>query len=396
MRIAGIIAEYNPLHWGHLRQLEQIRALLGEDTAIVCAMGGNFTQRGDFAVVRKQARAQAAICSGADLVLELPLPWATASAEGFAAGGVQLLAATGLVTDLVFGSECGDTAPLCRVAEGLLHPDFPALLKKELSHGVSFAAARQRAMTRLVGDDAELLRQPNDILGIEYCKAIARYKLSLRPLALKRTGAAHDGEETDGIASASAIRKRLLGGETASLPPAMAALYAAEEKAGRAPVSLQTCERAVLARLRLLDEADFAAVDDGGEGLYHRFYAAARTATSIGGLLETVKTKRYATARLRRMLLWVYLGISPTDRPDAPPYLRVLAANGRGRELLATLRKTAKRPVLVKPADVRKLSPEARALFAKEARATDLYTLAFPSLEAAEGGAEWKTSPVML
>ncbi len=145
MRAAGIIVEYNPLHSGHLRLLEAGRAALGPDTAIVCVMSGNFVQRGDFALLRKHARARAAVESGADLVLELPLPWAVSSAERFADGGVQALAATGLVDHLLFGSECGDAAALERVAAALLTLDFRERLRRELSGAVSFAAARQRA-----------------------------------------------------------------------------------------------------------------------------------------------------------------------------------------------------------------------------------------------------------
>ena len=150
MGAAGIIVEYNPLHSGHLRLLEAGRAALGPDTAMVCVMSGNFVQRGDFALLRKHARARAAVESGADLVLELPLPWAVSSAEGFAAGGVQALAATGVVEHLLFGSECGDVSALERVAAALLAPSFRDRLREVLPGAVSFAAARQRALTGLL------------------------------------------------------------------------------------------------------------------------------------------------------------------------------------------------------------------------------------------------------
>ena len=144
LRVTGIITEYNPLHTGHVHLLEEVRRLLGEDTAVVCAMSGDFVQRGDLAVLRRQSRAAAAVRSGADLVLELPLPWATASAGGFATGAVKTLRATGLVTHLVFGSEGGDAAPLVRLAEALGSAEFGQALRRELTRGDSFAAARQR------------------------------------------------------------------------------------------------------------------------------------------------------------------------------------------------------------------------------------------------------------
>ncbi|MEG1594681.1 MAG: nucleotidyltransferase family protein, partial [Oscillibacter sp.] len=193
MQIAGIIAEYNPLHGGHVRLMEQLRAQLGQETAILCVMSGNFVQRGDFALLRKHVRAEAAVKSGADLVLELPLPWAVSSAERFADGGVQTLIETGLVTHLAFGSECGDAAALRRLAAGLLGESFPALLRRELDRGVSFAAARQAAVAQLPQSaDAKLLETPNNILGVEYCKSLLRRGSSIQPLALPREGAAHD------------------------------------------------------------------------------------------------------------------------------------------------------------------------------------------------------------
>ena len=143
LRVTGIITEYNPLHTGHVHLLEEVRRLLGEDTAVVCAMSGDFVQRGDLAVLRRQSRAAAAVRSGADLVLELPLPWAAAPAERFADGGVQVLLGTGVADTLAFGSECGDGAALRRLAAVLLSAEFPALLKEELARGDSFAAARR-------------------------------------------------------------------------------------------------------------------------------------------------------------------------------------------------------------------------------------------------------------
>ena len=401
MPVAGIITEYNPLHCGHLLQMTRTRELLGGDTAIVCAMSGNFVQRGDFALVRKHARAEAAVRSGADLVLELPLPWAVSSAEGFSDGGVQVLAAAGLVTHLSFGSECGDAAVLCEAAAVLDSPAYREELRRRLDTGASYAACRQAAAEALLGKEkAALLAQPNNNLGVEYCRALARQGSDIVPVTVLRQGAAHDGAVVDGIASASAVRTLVRQGQSgqalALMAPAMAEVYCREEAAGRAPVLAETCERAVLARLRSMTEAEFAALDEGGEGLANRFRAAAQSAATLADLLAAVKTKRYAYARLRRMALWAYLGITPGDRPERVPYLRVLAANERGRALLGQMRKTASLPVITKPAEVRRMSPEVQRVFALEARATDLYTLAYPELTAAAAGSEWTESPVIL
>ena len=392
MQIAGIISEYNPLHSGHIRLMERVREQLGRDTAILCVMSGNFVQRGDFALLRKHARAEAAVGGGADLVLELPLPWAVSSAETFADGGVQTLIETGLATHLAFGSECGDADALLRLAGGLDSPAFSPLLRRELAKGISFAAARQSAAGKLLcEEDARLLETPNNILGVEYCKSLLRHGSGIQPLTISREGAGHDGALTAGaLPSASALRTLLREGRREAalglLPPVMAELYRWEESAGRAPVFGDACERAMLARLRSMTEADFAALDAGQEGLCNRLCAASHTAATLAELLQTAKTKRYAHARLRRMVLWAYLGLTPADLPKRLPYLRVLAANETGRALLSRIKKTAAIPLLTKPADVRALSPEARRLFEAEVRATNLYTLAYPNLSAAIGG----------
>ena len=180
------------------------------------------------------------------------------------------------------------------------------------------------------------------------------------------------------------------------MPPAVRRVYEAEEAAGRAPVFRENAERAMLARLRSMTEADFARLDEGREGLYRRLYETSRSACSIEALLDETKTRRYARTRLSRMVLWAYLGLEPAAFPRQVPYLRVLAANGRGRELLGRMRKCAGLPILTKPADVRELPPAAGELFRQEVRATDLYTLAYPDLFAAAGGTEWREGPVIL
>lgn len=402
METAGIIIEYDPMHTGHLYQLAELRRRLGEDTAVIGVMSGDFVQRGEFAAAGRFARAGAAVRSGVDLVLELPLPWATGSAERFAEGGVAVLTGTGLVDTLVFGSECGDGAALERLAAALLSENFPAALRAELAAGDSFPAARQRAAARLLTEaEADLLSQPNNILGVEYCKALLRRASSIRPVTIQRKGGGyHDEAVTEDLPSATLIRALLRNGRReealARMAPAMAEAYREEERRGRAPVWRETCERAILARLRTMDEADFAALDQGREGLYRRMYQASREAASLDGVLEAAKTKRYPLARLRRMALWAYLGLTPADVPETVPYLRVLAANGTGRALLGRMRTTARLPVVTKPADVRTLGPEAERLFELEARAADLYALAYPDLSAAVGGALWRTGPILI
>ena len=399
MAAAGIIAEYNPLHLGHCCQLRRLRALLGEETPVICAMSGNFVQRGGFALLPKHARAEAAVRSGADLVLEIPLSWACAPAERFAQGGIEVLLGTGLVTDLVFGSESADAGAIRSAAEALLGPDFPEALRRELAGPHSFAAARQRALAGLIGEEgAEVLSRPNDILAVEYAKALLREGSEVHLVPILRQGAGHDQDGGD-YPSAGSIRRMIQEGRRAealaAMAPAMREIYEAEEARGRAPVFAAGAERAILAQLRRMGEADFLALDAGGEGLGNRLAAAAREAASLEELLDRAKTKRYAYSRLRRLALWAYLGLRPETLPARVPYLRPLAMNQRGRALLAEARRRAALPILTKPADVRRLSPEAQAVFRREVLATDLYTLAFPG-DPAPGGAEWREGPRVL
>ncbi|MDY4965294.1 MAG: nucleotidyltransferase family protein [Dysosmobacter sp.] len=399
MAAAGIIAEYNPLHLGHCCQLRRLRALLGEETPVICAMSGNFVQRGDFALLGKHARAEAAVRSGADLVLEIPLSWACAPAERFAQGGVEVLLGTGLVTDLVFGSESADAGAIRSATEALLGPDFPEALRRELAGPHSFAAARQRALAGLIGEEgAEVLSRPNDILAVEYAKALSREGSEVHLVPILRQGAGHDQDGGE-YPSAGSIRRMIQEGRRAealaAMAPAMRELYEAEEARGRAPVFAAGAERAILAQLRRMGEADFLALDAGGEGLGNRLAAAAREAASLEEVLDRAKTKRYAYSRLRRLALWAYLGLRPETLPARVPYLRPLAMNQRGRALLAEARRRAALPILTKPADVRRLSPEAQAVFRREVLATDLYTLAFPG-DPAPGGAEWREGPRVL
>lgn len=399
MAAAGIIAEYNPLHLGHCCQLRRLRALLGEETPVICAMSGNFVQRGDFALLPKHARAEAAVRSGADLVLEIPLSWACAPAERFAQGGIEVLLGTGLVTDLVFGSESADAGAIRSAAEALLGPDFPEALRRELAGPHSFAAARQRALAGLIGEEgAEVLSRPNDILAVEYAKALLREGSEVHLVPILRQGAGHDQDGGD-YPSAGSIRRMIQEGRRAealaAMAPAMREIYEAEKARGRAPVFAAGAERAILAQLRRMGEADFLALDAGGEGLGNRLAAAAREAASLEELLDRAKTKRYAYSRLRRLALWAYLGLRPETLPARVPYLRPLAMNQRGRALLAEARRRAALPILTKPADVRRLTPEAQAVFRREVLATDLYTLAFPG-DPAPGGAEWREGPRVL
>ncbi len=396
MTITGIICEYNPFHNGHALQLAEAREKSGGDTAIVCVMGGNFVQRGEPAVVSKHVRAEMAVLCGADLVLELPAPWALASAERFAAGGVAILDAIG-ADRLSFGVECPDEKRLSALAGILLSPECGTLIKAELAAGVSFAVARERAVSKLAGGDALLLREPNNILAVEYLKAMARRGSAMRPIPVERAFAAHDGGESGGFAGASRIRElAAAGGEYGQfMPDAAYTLLRRELDAGRTPEPGRIDAMAMY-RLRTMTAGDFQALPDAGEGLWLRFMRCAGSEPTLKAVLDAVKTKRYAYARLRRMAMAALLGMTADMPRGEPPYIRVLAVGGRGREALRLIKRRCALPIITKPAAAKLLPEEAGRIFELEARAGDIYTLMFKNPGWRRGGAEWTTSPVVL
>ena len=383
METAGIVAEYNPFHRGHAWHIAETRRRLGGDAPVVCVMSGHWVQRGECALADKWLRAALALDRGADLVVELPTPWAMASAEPFARGAVSLLAATGVVDVLSFGSETGELAPLEAAAAALDAPEYPEKLRAALGRGLSFPAARQEAA------GAACLSAPNNNLGVEYLRSIRALGSTIRPLTVPRQGAGHDGPAAGGYASASELRRLLRAGRGEEAAPYLTAPWSGEL------ADMQHIERAVLARLRTMGEGDWAALPDGGgaEGLPSRLAKAAREAVSLEDFYTRAKTRRYPHARLRRLALAAFLDLRAAERPAAPPYVRVLGLGGRGRALLRRMKDTCPLPVIVKPAQARELDGPARTLFESEARYTDLYGLCFPAPRPC--GAEWIHSPVV-
>lgn len=398
MNVAGIIAEYNPFHNGHLLHIEQTKNALGGDTAVVCCMTGDFVQRGEAAIFSKYARAEAAARGGADLVFELPLPWSISSAEGFARGAVGLLGSLGIVSHLSFGSECGELKPLESLAFALLDPNTDADIKQELTEGVSYAVARQRALAKSVGELSTILDTPNNILGVEYIKALFNLRLDMQLLTIPRYGAAHDGEGEGKYRSASELRALIgAGGDvTEFMPEAAAAVFAREHDRGRGPVLMPELEPMLLSRLRMLGEEAYHILPDASEGLGNRLYTAAHEEATWDAVLAAAKTKRYALARIRRMSMSAVLGIQTGMADGIPPYARLLAATEKGRGLLREASNKTRVPIVTKPATVKELSREALAVYNLGALAHDLYVLGYVANGERRGGADWKTGPALV
>lgn len=328
MQICGIICEYNPLHLGHQKQLDFARGQIGSDGAIVCLMSGNFVQRGYPAVFDKMVRAQAAVECGADLVLELPITYALSSAEGFAAGGVDILSR--LCDSICFGAETADEQALMSTAQALLSSDFPPALRRYLDQGLSFPAARQAALTQM-GLDGTLLQTPNNILAVEYCKAILAQNASITPLPIVRRGSYHDTEVNKNDPSATALRLRIEKGDNwLSFVPEKARSVVASAPQYR----LQNGEKAMLYRLRTMTDDEFEALPYGSEGLWRKFMHACRKEATLEDILTATKSKRYTRSRLDRMAMCAFLGITAGQIAEKAPYTRVLAFTDKGRQVL--------------------------------------------------------------
>jgi len=391
MKICGIVCEYNPFHHGHAWQISEVRRILGEDTVIVCAMSGDFVQRGEAAVYPKEVRARAALRGGADLILELPLPWSISTAERFATAGVEMFNAMGCVTHLAFGSECAELSKLRMTAQTLLSPETERLLREKMKSGASYASARQEAVREQLGEAADVLSQPNDILCVEYLKAMETSGSAMEPLAIQRRGAAHDSTAADDCPSASYLRKMIWAGENTEplLPPEVRE----EFRQSHGPVDRERMELALLSRLRFLPKTAFREIPETGEELSGRLYHASRSCTSLSELEDAAVTKRFTRARIRRSCLYAALGIHQEDLNGLPPYLRILAANRRGLEVLHDVGNNSAIPFLTKPASVKAMEERAQRVFQIGAAASDLYRLCMPKAEDRTGDHDWRLSP---
>lgn len=336
----GVICELNPFHKGHRYLFDNARD--NESDGLICVMSGNYTQRGDLAVYDKYTRARTAIENGADLVIELPTLSSTQSAQGFAKAGVKLLESTGVCDKIVFGAECDDVQKLINISKEIIEKDEQ--IKAELEKGVSYPVARSRVIR------TPILNTPNNILAIEYLTYT-----SLEAKAIKRIGKGHDTDDTE--YSASEIRKGLSADKIACY---------------------KNCEKAILYKLRTMMAEDFLKIEDVSEGLENRIVEAVRQASSLEQIYDSIKTKRYTHARIRRIILRAYLGITK-DIPKEPMYLHILAFNDKGREILAQMKKTAKLPIITKYGNIE--SQAVKELFDLECKFTDIYNLAYKDIK---------------
>jgi predicted nucleotidyltransferase len=394
MRSVGLITEYNPFHNGHLHHLQESKRLAAAPVA-VAVMSGHFLQRGEPALLDKWTRTRMALAAGVDVVVELPFPWACNSAPQFAAGAVAALAALGGITTLCFGSECGELEPLRRCADFLDHhrERISRETRRLLREGVNYPAAREQVVRGLADDrfDPDLLATPNNILGIEYLKALQRGDSAILPLTLPRIGAGyHDDTATGAIASATGIRRMLTAGEGVAdyLPDACASLLADAEVGGEL-CNPEHLHRLLVAAI-LRDAEHLPDIYQVDNGLEKRLLKAAQTCRTYEELVAAVKSRQLTRTRIQRISTYVLLGVRRDVMQQAllagPRYLHLLGCSELGQTYLAASRKLRLLPLIQNFSRVRAALKryygepsatcgEALAQLQLEERATQLYTL---------------------
>lgn len=358
MRIVGIVCEYNPFHSGHKYHIEKSKKI-AECDAAVCVMSGNYVQRGDIAVFDKKFRAEIAVANGADLVLELPASFSLQPAELFARNAVFLLNSLGCIDAVSFGTESENIEILKRLADFLSDEseEYKAALIHSFEAGNSFPSARSYAVRTVLGVEyEEVLKQPNNILAVEYLKALKYFGSAAKPFAVTRVGAAHNGEMDGGFASAAHIRSLMEAGEEVSefLP------HADYPRAKH----IENFGRAIIADLCRKSAAEIAKTPEVSEGLENRIKSAVQDSRSFEELVCKIKTKRYTESKIRRILISSYLGI---ERVGLPPYVHILAFNETGQKILNAAKKTAELPIIKNTSQAKKLlSDDALDLWQRE------------------------------
>jgi predicted nucleotidyltransferase len=381
MRVVGVIAEYNPLHNGHIYHLERARAQSGADYCVV-VMSGNFVQRGESACTDKYTRAEWALRAGADVVLELPSIYAVSPAERFAIGGVRTLAGTGMVTDLAFGCEAPDLRTLYQISDIIVSepPALRAAIKRHLSMGKAYPRARFDALREYGVPDAMLraIAQPNNILAVEYLNALRAYAPKIDPLPIERVGTGYHSEEIAGaFASATAIRKAITEGRDEildTMPSFVGGPLLYDEQFILPQKAIGTLMLATLRRMSVRALSDLPDVAEGFENVIYRTLRSVRT---IGAFFDAVKSKRYTLARCKRIAVCALLGITKeqvrfTLEDRGSVYLRVLGFQKTARPLLGEIARAKTAPLFVRNNDFNDCSPIIQRNIEIDALSTDL------------------------
>ncbi len=348
-KVLGIVAEYNPFHNGHFYHMQESKKITEADSCI-CVISGNFTQRGEPSIVNKWAKTYMALCCGADLVIELPTIYSISSAENFASGAIKIFDSLKIVTDISFGAECNDLATLNNIANVFYSEpaNYKTILNHELKRGLSYPMARENAVLMYLNDIkryANVLSNSNNILAIEYLKALKQQKSMIQPNIVPRKNVYYNDQKiVDDFASATAIRKLMLNREYAEVrkvvPRSTYQIIGEEYKKNHIILGIKKYEKEIIYALRVMPIEEIQNLPDVNEGLEFAIKKAASETNNIEELIEKVKSKRYTQTRIQRILLYVLLGITKKDMEDSKkmvPYVRVLGFNSRGKILISEI-----------------------------------------------------------
>lgn len=381
--VLGIIAEYNPFHNGHLYHINQSIKQNNSDN-VVCVISGNFVQRGNTSIIDKWTKAKMAIANGADLVIELPTIYSTSSAENFAEGAIKILDELGIVDTISFGMETSDISTLNNIANVLYQEpkDYVTMLNHELSKGTSFPKSRENALMMYLNDIkryANVLAGSNNILGIEYLKAMKKLKSPLKPMGIQREKVFyHDNFIVDDFASATAIRRMIINRQFDDImkvmPRSSYILLAQELRKGHYVLDLSRFQSEILYKLRSMTTAEIKNLPDVSEGLENAIKNAADSCNNIIDFVNIVKSKRYTQTRIQRILIYALLGITQkmmdTSR-KVTPYIRVLGFNEKGKKLISEA--MSRNPKLNLVTSVKKYMETNKNKALKEMLKTDIY-----------------------
>jgi len=399
MKTVAIISEYNPFHSGHFHQIESIRKEFGEDTRIVAIMSGNYTQRGQIAMMDKSARAKMAVLCGVNLVLELPFPYSLGSAEIFARAGVSIADRIGGIHLLSFGSECGDLSLLEAVADKMMERDFLDQMEKIAKEHPAFGHAEllEETLALFFGrEEAKKILRPNNILALEYLKALKRLGSKIKPHTVFRSGADYNAmqiKEEQAHQSASAIREKITKNDLSALdyiPEEAKEVVFDQIQTGAAPCREEALSAAVLSYFRLNSPLDSCRFQDAKGGLYNRLITMSYEATDISSLAALTETKKFTNARIRRAIWYSFFGVTSSDVKSAPAFTRVLALDKEGQAILHAAKATSRIPIVTKPSEALPSIKGARCKALSD-RADAVFQLSKP--EKTSGSYAMRTSP---
>ena len=388
-KVVGIIAEYNPFHNGHSYHIQNTKALTGADF-VVAIMTGNFTQRGNTSVVDKWEKTKMTLNGGVDLVLELPTIYSISSAENFANGGVRVLNTLGIVDSISFGMEADDISTLNNIANVLYMepPEYKAILEHELSKGNSFPKARENALMMYLNDIkryANVLKGSNNILAIEYLKALKKQKSNLVPIGVKREKVYYNSTKIiDEYASATGIRNLLLHNQLEEVrkvvPAKTYSLLLNNIRQGTYVLDITTYNNEIIYKLRSMTVKEIANLPDVNEGLEYLIKDASNKTNNLIELINKVKSKRYTQTRVQRILLYALLGITKKDMEISKkmtPYIRVLGCSENGKMLLSQINSRAKVITSFKKFEKANKNRKIKRMLELDKKATDIYTLGY-------------------